>query len=152
VYRGNPDATVAPVPPSAQEYSYLLHHWALSIAAADFDGDGRYDGSTANSDPSANTVSVLYNCARDQGCDPFRAGPPGSAALRGDANNDGVRSAADFVAVAAEVMDGDGRQVEAIALGTFSGARVSRGVDANGDGLVTAQDRRAVAHRIFSGA
>jgi hypothetical protein len=29
---------------------------------------------------------------------------------------------------------------------------VSPGVDANGDGVVTAQDRRAVAHRIFSGA
>jgi hypothetical protein len=116
------------------------------------DGDGRYDAATANSDPSANNVSVLYNCARDQGCDPFRPGPPGTAALRGDGNNDGRRSAADLVAVAAEVMDGDGRQVEAITLGTFSGTRVSPGVDANGDGLVTAQDRRAVAHRIFGGA
>ncbi|HSQ00403.1 MAG TPA: VCBS repeat-containing protein [Candidatus Dormibacteraeota bacterium] len=124
----------------------------IAIAAADFDGDGRYDASTANSDPSANNVSVLFNCARDQGCDPFRPGPPGSAALRGDANNDGIRSAADFVAVAAEVMDGDGRQVEAIGMGSFSGTRVSPGVDANGDGVVTAQDRRAVAHRIFGGA
>lgn len=123
----------------------------IAIAAADFDADGRYDASTANSDPSANNVSVLFNCARDQGCDPFRPGPAGSAALRGDGNNDGRRSAADLVAVAAEVMDGDGAQVEAIGMGTFSGARVSPGVDANGDGLVTAQDRRAVAHRIFSG-
>ncbi|MFN8641841.1 MAG: VCBS repeat-containing protein [Candidatus Binatia bacterium] len=124
----------------------------IAIAAADFDGDGRYDAASANSDPSANNLSVLSNCARDQGCDPFRPGPPGSAALRGDGNNDGRRSAADLVAVAAEVMDGDGFQVEAIARGSFGGARVAPGVDADGDGLVNAQDRRAVAHRIFGGA
>jgi hypothetical protein len=125
----------------------------VAIAAADFDGDGRYDAVSANSDPSANNTSVLSNCAREQGCDPFgRPGPPGSAALRGDGNNDGLRSAADLVAVAAEVTDGDGRQVEAIAGGSFSGARTSPGVDANGDGIVTAQDRLAVAHRIFGGA
>ena len=124
----------------------------IALAAADFDGDGRYDASTANSDPSANNTSVLFNCARDQGCDPFRPGPPGSAALRGDGNNDGRRSAADLVAVAAEVTDGDGHQVEDIGGGTFSGSRVSPGVDANGDGIVTAQDARAVAHRIFGGA
>ncbi|MBX3027573.1 VCBS repeat-containing protein [bacterium] len=122
----------------------------VAIAAADFDGDGRYDAASANSDPSARNVSVLSNCARDAGCDPFRPGPPGSAARRGDANDDGIRSAADFVAVAAEVMDGDGQQVEAIGLGTFTGA--GPGADANGDGLVTAQDRRAVARRIFGGA
>lgn len=122
----------------------------IAIAAADFDGDGRYDAASANSDPSANNTSVLFNCARDVGCDPFRPGPPGSAALRGDGNNDGRRSAADLVAVSAEVMDGDGRQVEAIGMGTVTGT--SPGVDANGDGVVTAQDRRAVAHRIFGGA
>lgn len=122
----------------------------IAIAAADFDGDGRYDAATANSDPSANNISALFNCARDQGCDPFRPGPPGSAALRGDANGDGVRSAADLVAVGREVMDGDGQQVEAIGMGSVTDT--ARGVDANGDGLVTAQDRRAVAHRIFSGA
>ena len=123
----------------------------VAIAAGDVDGDGRYDAATANSDPSANNVSVLYNCARDPGCDPFRPGPTGSAALRGDGNNDGRRSAADFVALAAEVMDGDGDQVEAITMGTFAGTRVSPGVDANGDGVVTAQDRGAVARRIFGG-
>jgi hypothetical protein len=124
----------------------------IAIAAADFDLDGRYDATSANSDPSANNVSVLYNCARDPGCDPFRPGPPGTAALRGDGNNDGRRSAADLVAVAAEIMDGDGRQVEAITRGTFGTGRVSAGVDANGDGIVTPQDAGAVAHRIFSGA
>lgn len=124
----------------------------IAIAAADFDGDGRYDAATANSDPSANNVSVLINCARDPGCDPSGgSGPAGSAALRGDGNNDGRRTAADLVAVMAEVGDGDGRQVEAIAGGSFGGDRVSPGVDANGDGVVTTQDARAVARRIFSG-
>jgi hypothetical protein len=121
----------------------------IAIAAADVDADGRYDAVSANSDSSANNVSVLYNCARDQGCDPFRPGPPGTAARRGDGNNDGIRSAADFVAVAAEVMDGDGQQVEAIGRGSFT--RAAPGVDANGDGIVTAQDRRAVARHIFGG-
>lgn len=125
----------------------------IAVAAADFDGDGRYDAVSANSDPSANNVSVLFNCARDVGCDPFRPGPPGSAARRGDANNDGIRSAADFVAVAAEVMDGDGVAVEAIAGGSFGAdGAVHAGVDANGDGLVTPQDRRAVARHIFGGS
>jgi len=128
----------------------------IAIAAGDFDLDGRYDAVTANNDPSANNLSVLSNCARDLvskgapvNCDPFgRSGPPGSAALRGDGNNDGLTSAADLVAVAAEVMDGDGFAVEAIGSGSF---HASPGVDANGDGLVDAQDRIAVAHRIFGG-
>ncbi len=124
----------------------------VALAAADFDGDGRYDSCSANSDASANNVSLLLNCARDAGCDPFVPSPPGTAARRGDGNNDTIRSAADMVAVALEVMDGDGRQVEAIAKGSFAGDRVSPGVDANGDGVVTAQDRRAVARRIFAGA
>ncbi len=124
----------------------------IAIAAGDFDGDGRYDAATANSDPSANNVSVLSNCARDPGCDPFgQPGPAGSAALRGDGNGDGHRTAADLVAVAAELADGDGQQVEAIAGGSFGGDRVAPGVDANGDGIITAQDGRAVARYIFGG-
>lgn len=129
----------------------------IAMAAADFDGDGRYDAASANNDASSNNVSVLLNCARDLeskgapvNCDPFgRAGPTGAAALRGDGNGDGLRSAADLVAVAAEVADGDGVQVEDIGGGTFA---ASPGVDANGDGRVDAQDRLAVAHRIFGGA
>jgi hypothetical protein len=129
----------------------------IAVAAGDLDGDGRYDAVTANNDPSANNLSVLFNCARDltsnhapANCDPFgRNGPPGTAALRGDANGDGVRSAADLVAVAAEVMDGDGFQVEAIEH-QRPGETVP-GVDANGDGRVDAQDRLAVAHRVFGG-
>jgi hypothetical protein len=149
----------------------------IAVAAADLDGDGRYDAATANNDPSANNVSVLYNCARDQGCDHFARkicqgvpreglpcggdddcngvpgaciqGPPGTTALRGDGNADGLRSAADLVAVSAEVMDDDGFQVEAIGQGDFT---ASPGADGNGDGRVDAQDRPAVAHRIFAGA
>src|SRR6185369_3701761 len=122
----------------------------VSLAAGDFDSDGRYDGVTANNAPTANNISVLYNCVRDVGCNPFgQPGPPGSAALRGDANNDGAITAADFVAVGAEVMDGDGFAVESIGLGSYT--RAAPGADANGDGRVDPQDRVAVAHRIFAG-
>jgi hypothetical protein len=132
----------------------------IAIAAGDVDGDGRYDAATANSDPSANNISVAFNCARDEGCAPFPLPTPipGSAALRGDGNSDGARSAADLVAVGREVQDNDGFQVEAINVVVNgvplnpTGYAASPGVDANGDGVVTAQDRRAVAHRIFGGA
>ncbi|MGD9764780.1 MAG: FG-GAP repeat domain-containing protein [Candidatus Binatia bacterium] len=148
----------------------VVSRMPIAIAAGDFNSDGRYDAVTANSDVSANNISVLLNCARDgrpNPCDPFNPDqqpptPSGASALRGDGNNDGIRSAADLVAVAAEVMDGDGDQVEAITRGSFGdgggpswpnpAARVSPGVDANGDGVVNAQDRRAVARRIFGGA
>jgi hypothetical protein len=125
-----------------------------AITAGDFDADGRYDAASANNDASANNVTVLSNCVRDLGCNPFAPLPsetplPGAPALRGDANGDDVQSAADLVAVAAEVMDGDGFRVEAIDNGDFQAAP---GADANGDGRVDAQDRVAVAHRIFSGA
>lgn len=132
----------------------------IAIAAGDLDGDGRYDAVTANSDPSANNLSVAFNCARDADCTPFPVNPPiaGAAALRGDGNSDGLRSAADLVAVGREVQDNDGFQVEEINVVVDgvprnpTGYAASPGVDANGDGVVTAQDRRAVAHRIFGGA
>lgn len=124
----------------------------IAVAAADFDADGRYDAVSANNAGTSNNLSVLFNCIRDVGCDPFpSAAPPQMAAvLRGDGNDDGRRSAADLVAVAAEVMDGDGFRAEDIAIGPEYVA--SPGVDANGDGRVDAQDRLAVAHRIFAGA
>lgn len=125
----------------------------IAVAAGDFDADGRYDAVSANNDPSANNVSVLSNCARDAGCDPNPPRPPatplpGEAALRGDGNDDGRRSAADLVAVGAEVMDDDGFRVEAIGQKDPLSAP---GVDANGDGRVDAQDRLAVASKIFGG-
>ncbi|MEO8605678.1 MAG: VCBS repeat-containing protein [bacterium] len=135
----------------------VVSRMPVSITAGDFDGDGRFDAATANSDPSANNLSVLYNCARDPECSQFTT-IPGRAALRGDGNGDGVRSAADFVAVAREVIDGDGQQVEQINLVVDDvpldpdGYAGDPGVDANGDGLVSAQDRGAVARRIFGGA
>lgn len=120
-----------------------------SIVAADFDGDGRYDLVTGNTDASANNVTVLYNCVRDPGCDLFGQNPAGKAARRGDANDDGIISAADLAALGAEIADGDGDQVEDIELGTFAAAA---GVDANGDGRVDHQDSIGIARRIFAGA
>jgi hypothetical protein len=124
----------------------------IALAAGDFDADGRYDAASANNDQGSNNLSVLFNCARDPGCDPFpnpNLPPPPPKALRGDGNSDGRTSAADLVAVGREVMDNDGFQVEAIGGGSY---KAGPGVDANGDGRVDAQDRLAVAHRIFSGA
>lgn len=45
-------------------------------------------------------------------------------------------------------MDGDGQQVEAIAMGS---RMTAPGADAYGDGLVNPQDRTAVARYIFGG-
>jgi hypothetical protein len=108
-----------------------------TIAAADFDGDGRYDVATSNSDPSANNLSVLTNVQ-------------GEGALRGDANSDGTVSAADLIEVVLEVLDGDGQAVEDIRMSRSNTTPI--GVDANGDGRVDGQDRIAVARRVFAGA
>jgi hypothetical protein len=92
--------------------------------------------------------NVSAVCIRDEGCDPLPVRRRRKSASACGDNGDGVRSAADVVAVAAEILDGDGDQVEAIARGDF---QASPGVDANGDGRVDKQDAAAVAHRIFSG-
>jgi hypothetical protein len=118
------------------------------LAAGDFDDDGRYDVVAGNTDPSAGNVSVMLNCSREPTCHPFGFAPAGMAATRGDGNDDGTLSAADVAAVAAEVIDGDGDQVEAVETGFFTAVA---GVDANGDGRVDEQDAHAVARRIFAG-
>jgi hypothetical protein len=121
-----------------------------SITAADFDGDGRYDVAAGNTDASANNVTVLFNCVRDPGCDLFGQVPmDGVPARRGDANDDEITSAADVAALFAEIIDGDGDQVEDVERGAFGAAA---GVDANGDGRVDRHDVIAIARRIFSGA
>lgn len=121
----------------------------INITVADFDGDGLYDAATGNGDPSANNISVLTNCARDQDC-PSSSTFPGAAALRGDGNGDFVVSAADLVAVTREVSDADSKRVEDIARPESTGYQASAGVDANGDGRVDPQDRTAVVRRLFA--
>jgi hypothetical protein len=108
----------------------------VSVAAGDFDGDGRYDGATADGFV-AGSVSVLTNISAT----PVR---------RGDANADGTVSVADAVGVMRELGDGNGTRIEElrVAAGSYSAAP---GVDANGDGLVTLQDTLATAHRLFLG-
>ncbi len=108
-----------------------------SVAAGDTDGDGRYDALAANSF-IAGSVSVMTNIG-------------GTAVLRGDANGDARVSAADTLAVIRELADGTGRPVEEV-VGTGGSYPAGRGIDANGDGLVTAQDVRGVTARLFPGS
>lgn len=106
----------------------------VRMLAADFDGDGRYDGASLNS-AVASSVSVLTN---------IRATP----VLRGDGNGDGVVTAADTIAVMRKVGNGNGLRIEQVQVSSGS-YPAAPGVDANGDGLVTLQDALAVAHRLF---
>lgn len=101
---------------------YPVSRGPMSAALGDFDGDGRYDGAVANQ--LAASASVLTN---------IRATP----ALRGDGNTDGRVTAADVVAVFRELPENPTGRVEAIDRGSF---KPGAGIDANGDGLVTAQD------------
>jgi len=116
----------------------------VSVASADFNGDGLYDAVTANNHVTANNLSLLTNCVGEPWC----AEAPALPSKRGDGNGDDVVSAADLVAVAKEVSDGDGNQIEDIARAGYTSVG---GVDANGDGRVDEQDGRAVSHRIFAG-
>jgi hypothetical protein len=109
----------------------------VSVAAGDVDGDGRYDGVAANSF-LAGSVSVLTNIGATE-------------LLRGDGNGDQRVSVADTLAVIRELGDGSGRRIEDVQV-TGGAYAAGGGVDANGDGLVTAQDARAVAHRLFLGS
>jgi hypothetical protein len=127
----------------------------VTLAAADFDDDGRYDAATGNNDRSANNASVIHNCLGDPHCPiPTRttlcAFTAGTIPLRGDGNDDGALSAADLVVVSRVVRDVKGTRVEEVGLEAFSGfTGAAPGVDANGDGRVDYQDRIAVARRIF---
>jgi len=116
----------------------------VSMTAADFDGDGRYDAATANSQATANNMSVLTNCVGDEWC----LDAPKPTVRRGDGNGDDEVSAADFVALVRELADADGKQVEDVARAGFVAVA---GVDANGDGRVDKQDAGAVVLRVFAG-
>ncbi|MCK6555454.1 VCBS repeat-containing protein [Candidatus Binatia bacterium] len=94
----------------------------MAAATGDVDGDGRYDGVVANK--LVASASVLTN---------IRAAP----VLRGDGNTDGRVTVADVVAVFREVPENPTGRVEVIGGGAY---QPGAGVDANGDGLVTAQD------------
>ncbi|HUI27259.1 MAG TPA: VCBS repeat-containing protein, partial [Candidatus Kryptonia bacterium] len=113
------------------------------IEGADFTGTGNYDVATGNASTSMN-VSRLTN----SGGQPVR---------RGDGNADGRVSAADLTAATLEVSDGDTARPEDVGRSGFapspcvSGVCGGRGVDANGDGVVTLQDITATAVRIFTG-
>ncbi len=147
--------TGVPSAPLQRESNFGVSRMPVAAIAADFNGDGCYDAATVNTDNSSRNLSVLTNnCTL-----PIPRGIP-----RGDANGDGVVTAADTIAVALEVMDGDGQAVERIGGGSFQAqptvdnngdgemnTKDVIGVDANGDGLVTGQDANAAARLIFLG-
>lgn len=111
---------------------YVVSRRPISLVTADFDGDGRYDLASANSFV-AGSGSALTNLTA-------------TPVLRGDGNSDARVSAADIVSVLREAGDSDGSRIEEVTGSTYS---AGRGVDANGDGLVTPQDARGVAGWIF---
>ncbi|HVN83466.1 MAG TPA: FG-GAP-like repeat-containing protein [Candidatus Binatia bacterium] len=100
----------------------------VGVATGDFDGDGWYDAMTVG-----NTICRLTTT----GADPQ---------LRGDGNGDGRVNAADLVALARELADGDGTSVDDVARGSFT---ASPGVDADGDGRVSRIDARALILRMM---
>ena len=102
------------------------------VVSGDFDGDGRYDIFTVG-----RTVCRLHNITE-----------PTAPVLRGDANGDQRLTAADFIALALELHDGDGERAEDTPRGTYAG---NPGADADGDGSVTETDARALRLRIFRG-
>jgi len=107
----------------------------LSLVAADWNADGRYDGAAVNGF-LIGSASVMTNTN-------------GGPVVRGDANGDGRASAADATAVLRRLVGNLGIRVEDLkAVGSLTGS----GVDANGDGVFNRQDIRAVAHRLFAGS
>ncbi len=115
------------------------------LTVGDVDGDGLYDIAAANLDVNGEAVTLLYNCSAEADCDPFRPSS-GVAHTRGDGNRDGILSAADYIPLAGELADGDGRRVDdAVRLGLAN----EPDVDVNGDARVDRQDARGLAARIF---
>lgn len=113
----------------------VVSRMPVALAVGDFDGDGRYDIASANSDASANGLSVATNI--------------GAAALRrGDGNSDQRVSAADITALVRELADGDGVAIEDA---VRNAPQSPINVDANGDGRADRQDIIATATRMFTG-
>jgi len=129
-----------------RESNANLSRMPVALAAGDFDSNGLYDGASANSQMTANNLSVLWNCSGEEGCSPLPAEQ--QPAVRGEANDDGGVSAADLVQIVREIGDGDGSAVEDSGRETPVAAF---GADANGDGRIDAMDPVAAAHRIFAG-
>lgn len=110
---------------------YVVSRRPVRMSSGDFDGDGRYEAAALNSFV-AGSISVMSNVT-------------GNGGMRGDANGDGARSAADLIGVLREVADGDGRRAD-LSGGGYVGGPMA---DANGDGIISSQDARAVAARLF---
>jgi hypothetical protein len=101
-----------------------------TIGSGDFDGDGRPDCFVAGVTACRLTNSTLQPSVR-----------------RGDGNGDGRINAADLVALVRELGDGDGVRADDVRRGTYAGAP---GVDADGDGVITRRDARAIIARLVN--
>jgi len=112
--------------------SYLVSRLPTAVVPADFDGDGRYDIGGVTTFVSS--LAVLSNDGV-------------VTALRGDGNGDGVRSAADSVALARDMGDSRTRRIEDVGGGAYAAAA---GLDANGDGNADGLDVRAIVYRVFN--
>jgi hypothetical protein len=95
---------------------------------ADFDGDGRYDLAV-----HGDGTWVITNLGN-------------AAAERGDGNGDGSRTAADVVALYAELNDSRRQPAENAAAGSVAS---SVGLDANGDGTVDVLDAPVLVRGLF---
>ncbi|HYD50125.1 MAG TPA: FG-GAP-like repeat-containing protein, partial [Terriglobales bacterium] len=96
--------------------------------SGDFNDDGRYDVLVVGS-----TVTRIPNLT-------------GAGVHRGDANGDEVVSAADYVALALELADGDGSNADDARRGAYPG---HNGADCDGDGNITPTEPRCLSTRLF---
>jgi len=117
--------------------SFTVGRLPVSVAAGDFDGDGRYDTAAADNF-QAGTVSVLTNIRAE-------------AVLRGDSNRDQRVSAADVLGVVRKLGENDALRAEQVGKNTSVNFQYAAGpgTDANGDGLINRQDILAIARRMF---
>jgi hypothetical protein len=126
VFSGSPDGMLASVPSSPRHGTYFLRHWAFSLTAGDFDGDGRSDvaaGCGAIGTSSMPVILAIPNISPRQPATPAMASlvsadaRPDHVTLVWEIGGSSPASAsierrtqsADWVALASVAPDGAGR-------------------------------------------
>lgn len=105
----------------------------VSLAVGDFDGDGRYDTAAATTSP-APTVSILSNVG-------------GVSITRGDAGGDGRLSVADVLTTVRKLSEIHMIRIES--LNDRASVLANKGIDADGDGLLTRLDLASLPGLLF---